>query len=221
MNSNDIKIPLQYKIRYPEQKTQNKPSLFLLHGFGSNMEDLFSLNQFFPNDWNIISLQAPKPTGFGGWSWTEVDLYDIKNIMKAQKMYSAKDLVISSIKSCIFEMSFDSKKVHLIGFSQGATLALICGLTNPNLFQGIASLCGFLDCEEIKEEINHNELQNLNTLVTNGTMDDKIPIELGRMTEKSLKKLGVESVYKEYNMGHTISNECLNDLLNWIHSIQK
>ena len=48
MNSNDIKIPLQYRIRYSEQKNNNTPSLFLLHGFGSNMDDLFALNQFFP-----------------------------------------------------------------------------------------------------------------------------------------------------------------------------
>ena len=38
---------LKYRIREPLKKSNNTPTIFLLHGFGSNMDDLFSLNQFF------------------------------------------------------------------------------------------------------------------------------------------------------------------------------
>ena len=99
MNPNDIKISLQYRIRYPEQKTQNTPSLFLLHGFGSNMDDLFALNQFFPDDWTIISLQAPISTGFGGWAWAEIDFNNLKELPKPEQRYSSREMVISSINT--------------------------------------------------------------------------------------------------------------------------
>ena len=51
-------------------------------------------------------------------------------------------------------------------------------------------------------------------------MDDKIPIEYGRATESKLKNLGLNVEYREYDFGHGISNDCLNDLLKWINSIQ-
>ena len=221
MNSNDIKIPLQYRIRYSEQKNNNTPSLFLLHGFGSNMDDLFALNQFFPDDWTIISLQAPISTGFGGWAWAEIDFNNLKELPKPEQRYSSREMVISSINTCINKLKLDATKVHLVGFSQGAAFTLYCGLTYPKMFNGLAALCGFFDYKKVLDEIDTDEIENLNIFVSNGIIDEVIPIHLGRTTERDLKKLGVKPVYKEYNMGHTISNDCLNDLLKWIQSIQK
>ena len=220
MNPKDIKIPLQYRIRYPERKTNNTPSLFLLHGFGSNMDDLFGLNQFFPDDWTIISLQAPISTGFGGWAWAEIDFNNLKELPKPEQRYSSREMVISSINTFINELKIDTTKVHLIGFSQGAAFTLYCGLTYPKMFHGLAALCGFFDYKKIVKEIDTDEIENMNIFISNGIIDEVIPIHLGRMTERGVRKLGIKPVYKEYNMGHTISNDCLNDLLNWIQSIQ-
>jgi predicted esterase len=89
------------------------------------------------------------------------------------------------------------------------------------MFNGLAALCGFFDYKKVLDEIDTDEIENLNIFVSNGIIDEVIPIHLGRMTERDLKKLGVKPVYKEYNMGHTISNDCLNDLLSWIQSIQQ
>ena len=221
MYPNDIKIPLQYRIRYPEQKTNNTPTLFLLHGFGSNMDDLFGLNQFFPNDWTIISLQAPISTGFGGWAWAEIDWNNLKELPKPEQRYSSREMIISSINTCINELKLDTTKVHLIGFSQGAAFTLYSGLTYPKMFHGLAALCGFFDYKKIVKEIDTDEIKNMNIFISNGIIDEVIPIHLGRMTERGVRKLGIKPVYKEYNMGHTISNDCLNDLLNWIQSIQQ
>ena len=221
MNSNDIKIPLQYKIRYSEQKNNNTPSLFLLHGFGSNMDDLFALNQFFPDDWTIISLQAPISTSFGGWAWAEIDFNNLKELPKPEQRYSSREMVISSINTCINKLKLDATKVHLIGFSQGAAFTLYSGLTYPKMFHGLAALCGFFDYKKIVKEIDTDEIENMNIFISNGIIDEVIPIHLGRMTEKGVRKLGIKPVYKEYNMGHTISNDCLNDLLSWIQLIQQ
>jgi len=39
---------------------------------------------------------------------------------------------------------------------------------------------------------------------------------MGRMTNLGLKKIGLSHTYNEYDTGHTISNECLNDILFWL-----
>ena len=221
MNLNDINIPLEYKIRVPDNSPHNAPSIFFLHGYGSNMNDLFTLSQFFPDDWTIISLQAPLPIGFGGWAWAEIDYSNLKELPKPEQRYSSRDSVIKSISTCITELNLDPSRVHLIGFSQGASFTLFCGITYPKMFHGLGALCGFFEYKKVKDEIDPNEVKDLNIFVSNGIIDDIIPIHLGRMTEKGLRKLGANPVYNEYNSGHTISNDCLNDLLIWIKSIQE
>ena len=220
MHLNDINIPLKYRIRTTD-KEKNSRSIFLLHGFGSHMDDLFSLNQFFPPDWTIVSLQAPISTGFGGWAWAQIDFSNIRTILNLEEGSASKDMVISSIDKCVNTLGLNPDGVHLIGFSQGATLAIYCGLSNPNTFRGVASICGLIEDQHIEDDLKKNEIKTLNTFVSNCTMDDKIPIEFGRATESKLKNLGLNVEYKEYDSGHGISNDCLNDLLNWINSIQK
>ena len=51
-------MDLKYLIRHSENK-ENSPSIFLLHGYGSNKEDLFSLEGYLPINHTIISLEAP------------------------------------------------------------------------------------------------------------------------------------------------------------------
>ena len=51
---------LDYLIKKPSfiDKNQNNNVIFLLHGYGSNELDLFSLKNFFDNQY-VISLRAP------------------------------------------------------------------------------------------------------------------------------------------------------------------
>ena len=220
MNPNEITIPLSYKIRVPEKITKNTASIFFLHGYGSNMNDLFSLNQFFPEDWTIVSLQAPFGTGFGGWAWAELDFNNLRELPKPEQRLSSRNKIISSISTIINELHLDQSKVHLIGFSQGASFTLFCGVTYPKMFHGLGALCGYFDYKKVKDDVSPKYIKNLNIFVGSGVVDEVIPIHLGRMTERGLRKLGADPIYNEYNCGHTISNECLDDLLNWIKSIQ-
>ena len=63
MSNNSIEIPLKYKIR-SSVIDSDAPAIFLLHGYGTSMNDLFPLSQFFPENWVVISLQAPFYNGF-------------------------------------------------------------------------------------------------------------------------------------------------------------
>ena len=60
---------LDYKLRKPLKKEATTPILFLLHGYGSHEEDLFSFANYLPEEYLIISLRAPLSLGFGGFAW--------------------------------------------------------------------------------------------------------------------------------------------------------
>ena len=79
-------MELKYLIRHTEIK-KNSPSIFLLHGYGSNKEDLFSLEGYLPKNHTIISLEAPISLPFGGFTWFEVNQMDILN----KSYYKNKD----------------------------------------------------------------------------------------------------------------------------------
>jgi len=56
--SNNKKIPLEYIVREPQVRTKRPPIIFMLHGYGSNEEDLFSFADALPAEYMIISLKT-------------------------------------------------------------------------------------------------------------------------------------------------------------------
>ena len=75
-----MSIKLKYKIYKPPQIKNDLNIIFLLHGYGSNEEDLFSLKDFFPLDYIVISLRAPIVIGFNSYAWYSINFQnDIDN----------------------------------------------------------------------------------------------------------------------------------------------
>ena len=54
---------LKYLINKPISNQNNLKVIFLLHGYGSNEEDLYSLKEIIPSNYVIISLRAPITIG--------------------------------------------------------------------------------------------------------------------------------------------------------------
>ena len=69
-------MDLEYLIRRSDISSRPS-SIFMFHGYGSNKDDLFSLEQFLPKSYSIISFNAPISLPFGGYSWFNIDYSDI------------------------------------------------------------------------------------------------------------------------------------------------
>ena len=52
-------MDLDFLIRRSKNTDKKAGSIFMFHGYGSNKEDLFSLEQYLPQSHTIISLEAP------------------------------------------------------------------------------------------------------------------------------------------------------------------
>ena len=217
----NISLPLKHKIRHPKKHTLKSPAIFFLHGFGSNMHDLFSLSTYFPSDWTCISLEGMIPIDFGGWAWAEIDFNNMMVLPKPEQMFEHRTKIIHCIEICTEKLKLDPEKIYLLGFSQGASISIFCGLTHPELFHGIVSLCGVIRPNGFSKEIDKDKIRDLNLFMANGTEDELVPIELGRRSKKYLEDAGVKPAYREYSAGHTISNECLQEMLKWLEELQE
>ncbi len=52
--------------------------------------------------------------------------------------------------------------------------------------------------------------------MAHGMYDEVIPVRYGRQSHEYLVEIGVEATYQEYPIGHSISEESLDDLSEWI-----
>lgn len=100
-------------------------------------------------------------------------------------------------------------EVLLIGFSQGAVLALHTALRCPGSVKAVAALSGYLTP-------GNYESQPLAVFQSHGVHDDIIPIAVARDSRATLMELGCEVEWHEYALGHHLNEELIEDLARWL-----
>lgn len=207
-------IPLQYKIKHSSSPKEKKPCLILLHGYGSNEDDLFSFAQHLPNQYTVLSFRAPINLGMGGYAWSNID-NNIKN--KYTIIQEAKEslkLIKESIKLSITSFSLDEKDISLIGFSQGCVLSWAMAINHQTLIRRAITLSGYIVPELL--EVQTHKISNLLIFNSHGIEDQMIPVQKARESFNLIKNNNPDILYKEYNEGHGINQENFSDFLNWI-----
>ena len=216
-----LDLPLESLFRPAKKEGGNNPSIFFLHGFGSNMQDLFGLSPYFPENWNCISLQGTLPVYQNGWAWAELNFNDILKIYRPDQYLYHYEKILQSINLSVEKLKLDSSQIYLLGFSQGAGLSIYTGLKNPMLFKGIIALSGCTSINDFKAELDLENIKSLKIFMGNGIQDEIIPIAFAQKTKDQLIELDVKVDYSEYNATHTIANECLNDFMDWIKPLSQ
>ena len=220
INMSNPSLPLIYKIKISNITKEKKPCLVLLHGYGSNEDDLLSFAPNLPSKYTIISLRAPIPLDMGGYAWSNIhfDNSGEKSTVILEARESLK-LIKESIELSITHFNLDHNDISLIGFSQGCILSWAMIINYPDLIRRAVTLSGYIVTELIDAPLeNVSELMIFNS---HGALDQMIPIENARKSINLIKKNNPKIIYKEYNEGHGISQDNFIDFLNWIKSTSR
>jgi phospholipase/carboxylesterase len=213
---NDSFMSLQYLIREPKVKSVHPPLLILLHGVGGKKEDLFSFVNQLPDKYLVISVQPPIQLGENRFAWYQVDFSTGKPVFNFEQEENSRKNIIHFIEELKGKYEVDGNEIYLCGFSQGAIMSYSVALTRPDLVKGVASMSGRL-LEEIKPQIVRKEkLSHLKIYISHGSTDHTLAIQYAINANSFLQTLGLLPTFKQYNAGHIINNEMLNDLLNWL-----
>ncbi|OCA76604.1 phospholipase [Chryseobacterium contaminans] len=207
---------LDYIVREPENITSTTPILFMLHGYGSNEQDLFSFRETLPKDWIIISFRAPKDTQFEGYSWFDINFNDPENYIDIPQAKESLNAVLESILKIVNNYGLTESKIHLCGFSQGGILCYALALKYPELFTNIACLSSYAE-EKILDGIvkDKKKLEKLRFFVSHGTDDAVIPIDWGRKAAELLYDLNCYFTFREYMSGHGVNQKNYMDLMDF------
>jgi phospholipase/carboxylesterase len=210
-------MTLHHLVRAPKIILDKNPLLLLLHGYGSNEEDLFSFSSELPEEYYVISARAPYDMGFGSYAWYAINFDANENkfsdIPQAQQ---SRDIIANFIDELIANYPIDSTNVSLIGFSQGTILSYAVALSYPEKIQRVVAMSGYLNLDMVNPNFNTNNLSNLKIFASHGTVDQVIPIDWARKAAPILSQLGVEVLYKEYPVGHGVAPQNFYDFKNWL-----
>lgn len=197
----------------PEKKV---PLLIMLHGYGSNEGDLFSLTRGIDPRFLVIALRAPLKINQTGYAWFNINFNESPPAFDEKQAENSMKQIIEFVKEVQKIYPIDSKQIFLLGFSQGASLSLSLCLQNPGLFKGAAVLSGREMKSFTKKYKPASELKSLHFFVSHGTEDKIISIAEGRNINAILKHFKIMHQYQEYPMAHTISEPTFRDLLTWL-----
>ena len=207
-------MDLQYLVREPQNITPETPVLFLLHGYGSNEEDLFSFVPTLPEDWLVISFRAPKDSSYGGYAWFDIDFNNAENFVDENEANEAVKLVLENIMSVTNRYGLTDNKTHLCGFSQGGMIVYSLALQYPDLFSKVACLSSYPE-EKLLNNIDRNKkkYENMRFFISHGTEDAVIPLEWGRKAADLLYDLSAYFSFREYMSGHGVNQKNYLDLM--------
>jgi phospholipase/carboxylesterase len=194
------------------------PAILALHGWGASAHDLFGLAPYLHGGEAVVlcpqgplAMQvAPGRLGYGWFPVTGGGPMDPAEFAKGRSALAA------FVDEALTRYPVDSRKVAVMGFSQGGVMAFDLVLRDPARFAGLAGLSTWLP-NDLANAIPRSEaLEGFPVLVQHGTRDPMIPVERGRDTRQRLAQMGVDLSYREYEMQHEIRPESLRDLVAWL-----
>ena len=193
------------------------PLLVLLHGYGSNENDLFSFAAELPKELCIIALRAPYGLEPYGHAWYAINFDANQN--KWNDVEQAKEsmaIIMNCVNNAQSLYDIDPSNISLLGFSQGCILSIALALNHPEKFKNIIGLSGYI-CEEfLNDPQDEKAYKHLNFYCSHGSSDQVIPVEWARETPKHLESLGIKNHYSEFSVGHGVAAENFFEFKQWL-----
>lgn len=127
----------------PPAERAGRPLLVLLHGYGSEERDLFALVPHLPDAFVVASVRAPLAPPFPtpGWSW-----YPLPGLAADPGANGSAALTAAAERFVQWlDETTDAEHVGLLGFSQGAAVALQSLRLRPQRFAFAVNVAGYVD----------------------------------------------------------------------------
>lgn len=208
---------LYYLVQEPKIKKDKHPLILLLHGYGSNEEDLFSFAPELSQEAYIVSARAPYTVPPYGYAWYAINFDANQNkFSDDNEAIESREKIVHFIDSLLSKYPIDPKQVNLIGFSQGAILSYAVALSYPEKINKVVALSGYFNENILVPNYKDNNFEKLNFFASHGTVDQVIPIEWARKTPEILNQLNIANEFNEYPVGHGVHPLNFNDLKNFL-----
>ncbi|MFS4469173.1 alpha/beta hydrolase [Maribacter sp. 2210JD10-5] len=198
-------LSLEHIIRPSNIKDKKAPVLFMLHGYGSNEEDLFSFASELPEKLCIISVRAPYTLQPFGYAWYAIN-FDAQNGKWSddEQAIASREKIVTFIDEACTTYGLDTGNITLLGFSQGTILSYSVALSYPFKMKNVIALSGYINEKILVEGYRKNDFKNLKIYASHGQVDQVIPIEWAQKAPELMTALEIDHIYEEFPSGHGV-----------------
>lgn len=212
-----IPLSLTHLVKPSSNNTGNAPTLIMLHGYGSDENDLFSFAKELPEELLIISVRAPYNLQPYGHAWYAINFDSVQGKFSDNEQAKESRIAIDKfIEEVITNYPVDKDNITLLGFSQGTILSYAVALSDPSKIKNVIALSGYINTEIITPEFNQNDFSKLSIYASHGSQDQVIPVSWARKAPELLKELGIDHTYSEFAVGHGVAPQNFTGLKKWL-----
>lgn len=192
--------------------SSSKPSalVVLIHGYGSNGDDLIALAAMIQPSLPEAAFVAPNapsqiPRLAAGHQWWPIETFSTAE--RAAGAAAAAPDLNAFITEELARTGLASDRLLLVGFSQGTMMALHVGLRRPDPVAGIVGISGMLVApERLQREIQSRPP----VLLIHGTEDNVVPFRSMELASTSLAEVGVPvETHVSPGVGHSVGPDGL------------
>lgn len=201
-------MTLEYRSVLPTNKSDYV--MIMLHGLGDSGLGMIGLANDFcrtmKNNFAYVAPDAPYRHPFvdGGFQWFDiVDIFDESRILR--DMQPASGRLHLFIDQVLHDYGISEDKLILMGFSQGAMMALYVGLRRKKACAAILAYSGALVGRQV---LNQEMSVRVPVCIIHGALDGVLPAFCAREAAEALKVNDVPYLQHVLpNLDHAISFE--------------
>lgn len=185
-------------LRAGADRSEANAAMIMLHGRGADAADIIGLAEVIAHP-DLIYL-APEAAGH---SW-----YPYSFLAPVEQNEPGRTSALGVVSGLIEQLEWvllRPEKVVLLGFSQGACLALEFAARNPRRYGAVFALSGGLIGESLTKEDYSGSLEGTPVFLGCSDVDPHIPVERVKESAAIMEALGAKVTERIYpGVGHTI-----------------
>jgi phospholipase/carboxylesterase len=191
----------------PDLPRGDLPLVLGLHGRGASGEDLAGMTGWLsPEAYRFVTPNGPLPVENapweGGHAWYVIGQQQVSTIAHS------RDLLLALVEELEERYATPRERIALVGFSQGAVMALDVGLRSVRPFGGLVAMSGYLHAPETFGPALRAGYDR-RVLLLHGTYDEVMTVDGARLARDVLEAAGLEPEYHELPIGHQVTSNAL------------
>ena len=215
-----LHLPLHF-LHHPAQPGAGDPWLLvLMHGVGSNEQDLFGLARMMPPQFHVLSLRAPYVLSPGSYAWFEFQvLADGGRRIDEEQERESRFLIGEMVASASQQLGIPPERVVVGGFSQGGIMSLSLLLTQPEKLRAALVWHSRLLPEVVPHIAPPEAFVGKALWVSHGSADNVIPPSAAQATRELARGLPLALSGSDFPGAHEIRPAELQGTLAWLQAL--
>ena len=217
-----LNLPLNYLYKPAAADVAQPWLLVLMHGVGSNEQDLFGLAEWVPPAFHVLSLRAPYTMAPNMYAWFQFGVNpDGSRTIDTDQERASRALLEQTCTQACAALQVPADRVVLGGFSQGGIMALSVLLTQPALLRAIMVWHSRLLPEIAGDAAPGAALAGREAWISHGSADDVIPLAQAHGIRAHLQATPVGLSYHEYPCRHELHPQELRESMQWLDALTR